>query len=62
MKKKLRACKNCHLLTEKNVCPVCSVPTSTKWVGYLIIRDPARSQIAEKMNIKKPGKYALKVR
>jgi DNA-directed RNA polymerase subunit E" len=50
------------MLTEKNICPKCSVPTSKRWRGYLIIRDPPNSQIAEKMNITKPGKYALKVR
>ena len=61
MKKNLRACKTCHLLTEKDVCPNCSLPTSKRWRGYVIIRDPENSQIAQKMNIKKPGKYALKV-
>ncbi len=61
MKKKLRACKTCHFLTESDVCPHCSLPTSKRWRGYLIIRDPENSLVAERMNIKKPGKYALKV-
>jgi DNA-directed RNA polymerase subunit E" len=56
------ACKNCHKLTEEKVCPQCAVPTSKRWRGYVIIRDPENSQIAKKMNIKNPGKYALKVR
>ena len=60
--KNLNACKNCHVLTKENVCPNCAVPTSKRWRGYVVIRDPANSQIAEKMKIKKPGKYALKVR
>lgn len=55
------ACKNCHILIDKDVCPTCSVATSKRWRGYVIINDPAHSQIAKKMNIKKPGKYALKV-
>lgn len=59
--KVLRACKNCHILTEMEVCPNCSLPTSKRWRGYVIIRDPSTSQIAKKMNITKPGKYALKV-
>jgi DNA-directed RNA polymerase subunit E" len=59
--KNLNACKNCHILTSENICPNCAVPTSKRWRGYVIIRDPDKSQIAEKMNIKKPGKYALKV-
>jgi len=59
--KNLNACKNCHILTNENICPNCAVPTSKRWRGYVIIRDPEKSQIAEKMNITKPGKYALKV-
>ena len=59
--KNARACKTCHVLTEKDVCPNCSLPTSKRWRGYVIIHDPANSQIAKKMNITKPGKYALKV-
>ncbi len=59
--KNVYACKSCHVLTEKDVCPNCSTPTSKRWRGYVIIRDPEHSQIAEKMNIKKAGKYALKV-
>ena len=59
--KNLNACKNCHILTSENICPNCTIPTSKRWRGYVIIRDPDKSQIAEKMNIKKPGKYALKV-
>lgn len=59
--KNVNACKNCHVLTEKDVCPNCSIPTSKRWRGYVIIRDPDSSQIAKKMNVKKPGKYALKV-
>ena len=59
--KTVRACKTCHLLTESDVCPTCSLPTSKRWRGYVIILDPASSQVAQKMNITKPGKYALKV-
>jgi len=59
--KNIRACKTCHVLTEKDTCPYCSLPTSKRWRGYVIIRDPKSSQVAQKMNITKPGKYALKV-
>ena len=59
--KELNACKNCHLLTEKDICPVCSTPTSKRWRGVIVILDPSRSEIAKKINISKPGKYALKV-
>jgi len=60
--KNRNACKNCHLITVKDRCPYCSEKTVKRWSGYVIIRDPSKSQIAKKMNIKRPGKYALKVR
>lgn len=60
--KSINACKNCHLLTEKNdVCPYCGERVSKRWQGCIIVRDPKRSQMAKKLNITKPGKYALKV-
>ena len=59
--KNFKACKNCHLLTKNDTCPTCSLPTAKRWTGYVIIRDPARSQISKKMNISKAGIYALKV-
>lgn len=59
--KNLRACKNCHILVDSDICPICSIPTSKRWRGYVIIRDPSSSQVAKKMNITRPGKYALKV-
>ena len=60
--KSINACKSCHLLTDKERCPNCADTTVNRWTGYVIIRDPEHSQIAKKMNITKPGKYALKVR
>jgi DNA-directed RNA polymerase subunit E" len=59
--KSLNACKSCHFITEKDRCPHCSDQTMNRWRGYVIVRDPEHSQIAKKMNITKPGKYALKV-
>jgi len=59
----MNAYKNCYLLTEKNdICSYCGEKTSARWQGYIIIRDPKRSQMAKKLNITNPGKYALKVR
>ncbi|RLG22787.1 DNA-directed RNA polymerase subunit E'' [Methanosarcinales archaeon] len=59
---KEKACKECHAIVEGEVCVVCNAPTSSDWSGYLIIIDPSNSKIAQKMGIKVPGKYALKVR
>jgi len=55
------SCNTDPLTTEKDRCPNCSDQTVSRWRGYVIVRDPEHSQIAKKMNITKPGKYALKV-
>lgn len=60
--KELRACKNCHILTESEVCSYCLEETVEKWNGCIIVLNPAKSQIAKKLNITKPGKYALRIK
>ncbi len=63
MSKKERACRQCHAITNENECPAChSDDLSDDYLGYVIVRDPSSSIIAEKMTIDAPGKYALKVR
>ncbi len=68
---RLRACRQCHYLTTENICPNCgSTNLSSSFTGIVVIlpgRDPHEdprktSYIAERLNIDKPGKYALKVR
>jgi DNA-directed RNA polymerase subunit E" len=45
------------------VCPVCKgSELSEDFLGFAIILDASKSQLAEKMNIKEAGKYALKIR
>lgn len=57
-----RACRTCSYLTTANVCPLCKGQNlADKWKGFVIIIDPGHSEIARKMSIKTPGKYALKV-
>ncbi len=59
----LKACRECHNLLEGEVCPVCqSGSLSDDWSGYVVIIDPVKSEIAKLMNVKRPGKFALKVR
>lgn len=58
----MKACKNCHMLTDKETCDRCGGALSKEWHGYLIILDFSRSEIAKKMNINTNGKFALKVR
>lgn len=60
---KEKACKQCHTLTTESICPNCkSTNLSSSWSGLVIIIDPEGSHIAQRLNITKPGRYALKVR
>lgn len=58
-----KACKKCRRIIEKgNVCPVCkSTDLTTNWKGFVIVIDPLNSEIAKKLGIKLPGKYALRL-
>ena len=51
--------------TTKKYQPKCihhpESPVSTDWNGYVVIMDPSRSEIANRLNIEIPGSYALKV-
>ena len=59
----MKACKKCKLFVEESSCPICkSNQFSTNWQGRLIILDPEHSIIANKINAKKEGEYAIKVR
>jgi DNA-directed RNA polymerase subunit E" len=56
-------CRECHRLVTGQTCPVCgSSNLSDDWSGLVIIVDPERSQIAKKIGVNLPDKYALKVR
>ncbi len=61
MKKKV--CKRCKIFVEGNECPICkSNQFSNNWQGRLYIVDPLKSMIAQKIDIKAKGEYAIKVR
>lgn len=59
-----KACRDCHRIIEsgKAVCICGSNSMSTDWSGCVVIIDAEESEIAKKLEIKKAGKYALKVR
>ncbi|MFX1300811.1 MAG: transcription elongation factor subunit Spt4 [Promethearchaeota archaeon] len=60
---KRKACKSCHVMTSKSHCPICkSTNLSASFSGLVLIFDPDKSMIAQKLNITKPGEYALQVR
>ena len=57
------ACKRCKFINiDAEVCKNCGSTELTKeWYGYVIILNPEKSEIAKKLDIKTPGRYALKV-
>jgi len=59
-------CRECHRVQdadEEQACVACGSTSLTEdWAGYVVITHPDTSDIAEKMDISEPGKYALKVR
>ena len=60
-----KACIKCKLLVPFNVeeCPNCgSTEFSDDWEGMVIIIDPEKSLMAQKLELKKPGRYAVKLR
>ena len=62
-KKVVKVCRECHRVVEGEACVICGTANlSEDWTGYVVIIDPEHSDIAKKMNITLPGRYALKVR
>jgi len=51
------------MISNGPICPNCkSSNLSDDWTGIVIVMDPKNSKIAEKMGIRVPGKYAIRVR
>ena len=62
--KAFKACLKCKTLVkpEEEKCPVCGSNDFTfDWSGVVIVVDPEKSDVAKMLNIKTPGRYALKV-
>lgn len=58
-----KVCKECHRLVSGQVCQVCnSTSLTSDWSGFVVIIDPEKSQIAKRLGVNLPGRYALKVR
>ena len=63
------ACGECNLILpdpEKNSdppqcnhCP--NSPVTTDWQGFVVVMHPDRSEVAKRLQISRPGSYALKV-
>jgi DNA-directed RNA polymerase subunit E" len=59
-----KACKNCNRIVEdSSECPVCrNNDLSDSWSGLVVIYDPDDSEMAEKLGISTPGRYAIRVK
>ncbi len=58
-----KACKDCSAIFSGSICPECkSTNMSEDWSGLILIFDLERSEIAKKLDIKKNGRYAVRVR
>ena len=58
-----KACKNCRYISGGPVCPNCkSTNLSEDWSGLVVIVDASASDVAKRMGITAPGRYALRVR
>jgi len=58
-----RACKQCKILVDTGVCPICkNSDFSTSWNGRITVINAEKSQIAKKMLVKTNGDFAIKVR
>jgi len=61
---KAKACKICNTIYEEGEkCPNCDSKESTEsFKGRVIILNPEKSEIAQKLNIKNKGNFAIKTR
>ena len=64
-----RACKNClAILEDEETCPVygglpgSKCELSRDFHGYLVVLNPDKSAVSQRMGVSTPGKFALKVR
>ncbi|MFA5746052.1 MAG: transcription elongation factor subunit Spt4 [archaeon] len=67
-----KACRKCRKIVEDGEqdedktsikeCPICGGNTfTTFWKGNALIVDPENSDIAKAMDVKTPGRYALRL-
>ena len=59
---KEKACKNCKLIYEGDVCPNCDKKdVSDSFKGKVEIVNPEKSELARQLKINKKGFYAIKL-
>ncbi len=59
----LKACKKCKTLYEGAQCHECGAKESTDaFKGKIHVLNPEKSEIASKLNLKKKGLFAMRLR
>lgn len=60
---KEKACKICKTIYEGEKCPKCDSSESIEgFKGRIFVSNPEKSEIAQKLNIKTKGNFAIKNR
>ena len=60
---KAKACRMCRRIFEGEKCPSCGSKESTEsFKGRVVVLNPEKSEIANKLKIKEKGNFAIKVR
>ena len=60
---KQKACKICNAIYEGAKCPKCESKESTEsFKGRIVVLNPENSEIAQKLNIKIKGNFAIRTR
>lgn len=59
-----KACRVCrYVSTGAESCPACgSSELTDNWSGFAIIINPEASQLANQLDVKMTGKYAIKIK
>lgn len=60
---KQKACKICNKIYEGDKCPICESKESTEgFKGRIVVLNPEKSEIAQKLKLKHKGEFAIKTR
>ena len=60
---KPKACKICNTIYEEDKCPKCDSRESTdNFKGRIVVLNPEQSEIANKLNLKSKGNFAMRTR
>ncbi|MBU0929662.1 MAG: DNA-directed RNA polymerase subunit E'' [Nanoarchaeota archaeon] len=57
-----KVCRKCKVFVTGSECPICHGNNfTTSWKGRIIILNPEKSEIAQKLEIKEKHEYAIKI-